>query len=60
MYSGQSAKKMDIRKQRFDEIQAEMNTTLEKLKLAKGPADRWPLLIALRKLIAELDKLASQ
>ena len=51
---------MDIKKQRFDEIQAEMNATLEKLKLAKGPADRWPFLIALRKLIAELDKLASQ
>ena len=51
---------MDIRKQRFDEIQAEMNAALEKLKLAKDPADSWPLLIALRKLIAELDKLASQ
>ena len=51
---------MDIRKQRFDEIQAEMNATLEKLKVAKGPADRRPLLIALRKLIAEFDQLASQ
>jgi hypothetical protein len=51
---------MDIKRQRFDEIQAEMNATLEKLKLPKGPADRWPLSIALRKLIAELDKLASQ
>ena len=51
---------MGIRKQRLDEIQAEMNATLEKLKLAKGPADRRPLLIALRKLIAELDALACE
>ena len=49
-----------MRKLRFDEIQAEMNATLEKLKLAKGPADRRTLLVALRKLIAEFDKLASE
>ena len=44
----------------FNKVQAEINFKMEKLKATKDPVLRRDLLVALRPLLTELDKLAAQ
>jgi hypothetical protein len=46
--------------QRSNEIQEEINAVLEKLKVAKDPAERRNLLLAGKLLIAEFDVLTAK
>ena len=46
--------------EQFIAIRAELDATLEKLKACSNPIDRRNLLTALRRLLAELDKLTKQ
>jgi hypothetical protein len=46
--------------ERFNKVQAEINLKMKKLKVTKDPVLRHDLLVALRPLLSELDKLAAQ
>ena len=46
--------------EQFMAIRAELDATLAKLKSCENPIDRRHLLAALRRLLAELDKLTKQ
>jgi len=46
--------------EQFQAIRAEFDSTLEELKLCSNPNDRRNLLTALRRLLAELDKLTKE
>jgi hypothetical protein len=46
--------------EQFQAIRAEFDATLEKLKACSNPIDRRNLLTALRRLLAELDKLTKE
>lgn len=46
--------------EQFKAIGAELDATLEKLKACSNPFDRRYLLTALRRLLAELDKLTKE
>lgn len=54
------AVKVTCQAEQFIAIRAELDTTLEKLKACSNPIDRRNLLTALRRLLAELDKLTKQ
>jgi hypothetical protein len=46
--------------ERFNKVQAEINSKMEKLKTTNDPVLRRDLLTALRLLLIDLDKLAAQ
>jgi hypothetical protein len=46
--------------EQFKAIRADLDATLEKLKACSNPIDRRNLLTALRRLLAELDKLTKE
>jgi hypothetical protein len=46
--------------ERLNKIHAEINAALEKLEVTKDPIERRKRLLALRILIADLDKLAAK
>jgi hypothetical protein len=45
--------------ERFNQAQDEINTKLEKLKSSNNPAQRRDLMVALRQLLTEIDKLVA-
>lgn len=51
---------MGMASERLNEIHAEINAALEKLEVTKDPIERRKRLLALRTLIADLDKLAAK